>query len=141
MIMACIHSFIHSLNLIVARTCALLKLTYLVSDLTFKVSIMQGDKSPTQSQSRFKGSWGHTGGVPDCLVVGKHPEGGGPDYSVLTSSTALKSCSKFIRFCVCVPRKAGTPLQKGPSLCYPWTLITQNSAWPMGLCIWCVFGR
>lgn len=39
-----IRSFIHPI-LIVARTCALLKLTYLVSDLTFKVSIMQGDRA------------------------------------------------------------------------------------------------
>uniref|UniRef100_M3XXE2 Uncharacterized protein n=1 Tax=Mustela putorius furo TaxID=9669 RepID=M3XXE2_MUSPF len=33
------------------------------------------------------------------------------------------------------------PVKKGPCLCYPWILTTQNSAWPTGLCIWCMFSR
>lgn len=41
-----LHSFIHSPNPDSHQDCALLKLIYLASDASFKVSIMQGDKKP-----------------------------------------------------------------------------------------------
>lgn len=41
-----IHSFIHSPSPDITRTYALLKFIYLVSDPSFKVSIMQDDKKP-----------------------------------------------------------------------------------------------